>query len=166
MTVRPETPADRDAIESILRAAFAGHPHSQQTEHLIVNELRRAGGLAISLVAETRGEVVGHIAFSTVAIGGRECGWYALGPLAVRPEHQRRGIGRALVEEGLRALRALGARGCLLVGEPAYYTRFGFAHAPALFMEGIPPQYVLCLPLEGPAPRGGVTHHPAFSVTA
>jgi putative acetyltransferase len=166
MDLRPETETDLAAIDRIHLEAFKDHPYSHQTEHLIVRALRVAGALTLSLVAEAEGEVVGHIAFSPASIDGQDRGWYTLGPLAVQPAHQGKGLGAALVLAGLEDLRALGAQGCVLVGDPAYYTRFGFRHEPTLRVEGVPPEYVLCLPLRGAIHGGLVTHHPAFFVSA
>ena len=85
MIVRPETDRDVDGIREVNIAAFEGHPFSQQTEHLIVESLRAADALELSLVAESECEVVGHIAFSAASIGGSSPGWFLLGPMAVRP---------------------------------------------------------------------------------
>ena len=164
MTVRPETDSDYDAIRDVNVAAFRDHPFSQQTEHLIVDALRAAGALTLSLVAERDGVVVGHIAFSPARIGDASSNWYLLGPVAVHPDHQRRGVGRALIDYGLSALRALGGRGCVLVGDPALYRRFGFAHVPGVTCAGVPDENVLCLPLCVETPVGEVLHHAAFSV--
>ena len=167
MIIRPETANDYGSIRNILIAAFADHPYSHQTEHLIVDALRASGALTVSLVAEIDGSVVGHIAFSPVKINGADCKWFALGPVAVLPGFQRQGIGRGLIEEGLKTIRILGAEGCVLVGEPDFYRRFGFHHNPALVLEGIPPdcfKYFMCLPMTVQTPEGLVTHHPAFSV--
>lgn len=168
MHIRPETPADHEAIRRINVEAFKNHPVSRQTEHLIVEELRRAGALELSLVAELHGEVVGHIAFSRATVGGRDLGWRLLGPVAVLPELQRRGVGSALVRAGLEELRRLGAAGCVLVGDPAYYTRLGFRQCRGLSWPGVPEQYVLCLPLadggSGAEPEGELGCHPAFYV--
>lgn len=166
MTIRSETPHDLTAIENVHIAAFANHPYSRQTEHLIVNALRADHALTVSLVAEVDGAVVGHIAFSPVKIDGHDCRWFILGPVGVLPDHQRRGIGQELIREGLKAIRSLGAEGCVLVGEPAYYSRFGFTHRPELVLEGVPAQYFMCLPMTEQIPRGCVSHHAAFSVTA
>ena len=164
MIIRLEIPNDHDSIREILIAAFADHPYSHQTEHLIVEALRADDALTVSLVAEVDGAVVGQIAFSPVTIGGKDCGWLALGPVAVLPSHQRQGIGRALVNEGLKTIRNLGAQGCVLVGDPAFYRRFGFQNSPALRMEGVPPEVIMCLPMGDHMPEGNVTHHPAFSI--
>jgi len=165
MIVRPEATRDFAAIQTINIDAFADHPFSQQTEHLIVNALRDAGALTISLVAEDEGQVVGHIAFSPALIHGEDLRWFTLGPIAISPTRQRQGIGSRLIEAGIEALRQLGANGCLLVGDPAYYLRFGFRHSQSLSAHEVPPEYFMCLPLAGEIPHGAVTHHPAFYVT-
>ncbi len=162
--MRTETPADHAAIREINIAAFAVHPFSRQTEHLIVEGLRADDALTISLVAESEGRVTGHIAFSPAPIGGQDLGWFLLGPVAVRPDSQRRGIGSALVRAGLAELRNRNASGCVLVGDPAFYTRLGFQQAEGLTYPGVPPEVVLCLPLAGAEPKGEVAHHPAFDV--
>jgi putative acetyltransferase len=160
--VHPETDRDSDGIREVNIVAFQGHPYSQQTEHLIVEALRAADALELSLVAESDGEVVGHIAFSAAAIGGSSTGWFLLGPVAVQPARQGEGIGRALVETGLEALRSRGARGCVLVGDPAFYGRFGFRQCLGVTWHGVPDENVLCLLMCGEMPAGEVVHHPAF----
>ena len=163
MIIRSETSRDLDAVRAVNIAAFAHHPFSRQTEHLIVEALRAADALEVSLVAEVDGEVVGHIAFSAASIGGASSGWFLLGPVAVLPDRQGKGIGRALVETGLEALRSRGACGCVLVGDPAFYCRFGFRQEPGVAWEGVPDENVLCLSISGDAPFGAVSCHPAFS---
>ena len=162
MILRPETAGDLDAIREVNIVAFQGHPYSQQTEHLIVEALRAADALEVSLVAESAGEVVGHIAFSAAGIGGASTGWFLLGPVAVQPPRQGEGIGRALVEAGLDALRSRGAGGCVLVGDAAFYGRFGFSPSPGVTWHGVPPDNVLCLLLSGEMPTGEVAYHRAF----
>ncbi|MFO0876106.1 MAG: N-acetyltransferase [Gemmataceae bacterium] len=164
LTIRLETSLDHPAIRQVNLDAFRNHPVSRQTEHRIVDALRAADALELSLVADLDGSVVGHIAFSPAQIGDHATGWYLLGPLAVLPAFQRRGIGRMLVEAGLVALRARHAAGCVLVGNPAYYTRFGFQQLADITYPGVPDQYVLTLPLAGLAPQGTVTSHPAFDL--
>ena len=116
MRILPETPADIDAIFALTQAAFADHPHSEQTEGYINDALRRAGALTLSLVAHEDGRQVGHAAFSPVTIGDGSADWYGLGPVAVLPGMQGRGVGAALIREGLARLRALGAAGCVVMG--------------------------------------------------
>src|SRR4051812_43529838 len=163
--IRRETDADVDAIGDVTRAAFENHPHSHQTEPFIVAALRKAGALAVSLVAEDAGRVVGHVAFSPVTMPEGLPDWYGLGPISVSPERQRQGIGTALVEHGLAALHALGAKGCMLVGDPAYYRRFGFRSYPGLVGGGVPPEYVLALPFANGPSDGHVVFHPGFAAT-
>jgi len=92
MSIRPESPEDYAAIRDLLIAAFANHPYSHQTEHLIVEVLRTVDALTVGLVAEVDGNVVGRIAFSPIKINNLDCRWLALGPIAVSPGFQRRGI--------------------------------------------------------------------------
>lgn len=164
MIVREETAGDVAAIRRVNHEAFRTLAISDQTEHLIVEALRDARALEISLVAERDGDVVGHIAFSRATIGDASRDWYLLGPVAVLPHLHRRGIGSALVEAGLERLRERGAAGCALVGDPGYYQRFGFAQAPAVTCPGVPDENVLCLRLAGTMPEGELRYHPAFLV--
>lgn len=161
--IRPETLADRDAITAVTLAAFADHPHSIQQEHRLVQLLREAGALTVSLVAEEGNAVVGHIAFSPVTVAGHDLGWMGIGPLSVLPARQRRGIGKALMTAGLAAIAARSAKGCVLVGDPGYYGRFGFRVLPGLTLDGVPAEVFLGLVLAGEAPRGQVMFHPAFA---
>jgi putative acetyltransferase len=164
MIIRPETANDYAAIRNILIEAFADHPYSHQTEHLIVEALRAAGALTVGLAAEVDGKVVGHIAFSPAQIDGADSRWFMLGPIAVTASLQRQGIGKALIREGLDAIRKLGAEGCVLVGDPAYYLPLGFQNNPAMTMEGVPPENLMCLPMSKQIPHGQATHHAAFLV--
>lgn len=161
-TIRAERPADVAAIAEITREAFRSQPYSSHTEHFIINALRSSNALSISLVAERDGQVVGHIAFSPVKVSDGSQGWYGLGPVAVMPEFQGQGIGRALVERGLAALQEFGARGCILLGEPAFYGRFGFRNNKELVLKGVPQDYFLALAFGEEVVRGQVTYHEAF----
>ena len=165
MRILPETPADIDAIFALTQAAFADHPHSEQTEGYINDALRRAGALTLSLVAHEDGRQVGHAAFSPVTIGDGSADWYGLGPVAVLPDMQGRGVGAALIREGLARLRALGAAGCVVMGDPAYYRRFGFETRPDLRYPGVPPEYFMALVYTRPA-SGDVAYHEAFAARA
>lgn len=162
IVIRTETPDDAGAISSVHRQAFADHPHSDQTEHLIVERLRERGQLVVSLVAELGGAVVGHIALSPVLVDGLACGWFGLGPVGVLPACQGKGIGAALVEHGLAALREHGAAGCVVLGEPLYYGRFGFHAHENLRYPGPPPDCFMALAFHGALPSGVVAYDPAF----
>ncbi len=162
IVIRDETPADIPATTEVTIAAFKTLAISNQTEHYIIEALRAAKSLTVSLVAELEGHVVGHIAFSPVTMSDGTPGWYGLGPVSVLPELQRQGIGSALIKEGLARLKALGARGCCLAGHPEYYGRFGFRNVEGLGLEGVPPEAFFALAFSGPMPRGTVTFHEAF----
>jgi putative acetyltransferase len=162
LLIRDEQAKDIDRITEITRAAFLATPHSSQTEHLIVENLRREQALFLSLVAVIEGDIVGHIAFSEVDISDGSTGWFGLGPLTVKPERQGKGIGSALVRAGLERLRQLGAKGCVLLGAPAFYRQFGFANDPELLLEEASQEFFLSLPLSGTKAHGVVTYHPAF----
>jgi predicted N-acetyltransferase YhbS len=164
--IRDELAVDVSAIAKITREAFAAHSNGSPTEHLIIEALRRAGALSVSLVAELDGRVVGHIAFSPVTISDGSSGWYGLGPVSVTAAFQCQGIGQRLVQRGIERLRDAGAQGCVLVGEPAFYGRFGFVHNPSLFLAGVSPAYFLSLPFGSNSANGEITYHGAFSVEA
>jgi putative acetyltransferase len=162
ITLRSETPADATAIHDVTVAAFATLEISGHTEQFIVEALRAAGALTVSLVAELDGRVVGHIAFSPVGMSDGTPNWYGLGPVSVLPAYQRLGIGRALIEEGLSRLKALNALGVCLVGHPGYYTRFGFENVAGLGVEGVPDEVFFALAFDGRMPQGTVAFHEAF----
>lgn len=166
ITIREERAEDRDAIARLIEEAFRDRAYSSHTEQFIVAALRRSGQLAVSLVAVEGGALVGHVAVSPVTISSGAAGWYGLGPIAVAPERQGRGIGTALMRAALDALRGLGGSGCVLLGNPAYYGRFGFAAHPGLALPGVPPAYFQALSFDGPPPAGEVRFSDAFEATA
>jgi putative acetyltransferase len=125
--------------------------------------MRAADGLAISLVAQVEGTVAGHIAFSRVVISDGSRDWYGLGPLSVLPSAQGKGVGKALVNAGMAALKANHARGCVVLGEPAYYRRFGFTNAPRLSLAGVAPEYFMSISFDADHPAGTVAYHEAFA---
>jgi putative acetyltransferase len=163
MIIRHEQASDIDAIFTVTKAAFEDHPISHQTEQFIINALRAAKALSLSLVAEVDGKVIGHIAFSPVTMADGSDNWYGIGPVSVLPEFQKRGCGKSLINEGLAWLKALGAQGCVLVGAPKYYKRFGFKNLPELSLAGVPPENLLALPFGKNIPHGEVIFHQAFS---
>lgn len=163
MIIRNETLLDSEAITEVTRAAFRTLAISNQTEHFIIQALRKANALTLSLVAEIGGQVVGHIAFSPVTISDGSPNWHGLGPVSILPEYQKQGIGTSLVNEGLALLKKSGSKGCALVGYPAFYKRFGFRNEPTLIYENIPQEFFLVLPLGDTTPQGTVVFHEAFS---
>lgn len=163
LRIEPERPGDADPISRLTTAAFLPMPYSSGDEARVVEALREAGALTFSLVALTaEGDLVGHIAFSPVRIDGQPGDWYGLGPVSVAPAMQGRGVGSALIHDGLERLRGLAAAGCVLLGNPDYYRRFGFQSDPALTYQGQANRYFQRLVLKGPPPTGDASFHPAF----
>ena len=164
-TIRNETPGDFASIAYVTEEAFKTLKISNNTEHFIINALRNAGALTVSLVAETDGNVIGHIALSPVTMSDGTGDWYGLGPVSVLPEHQHQGVGKALIEEGLSRLKDINAKGCCLVGHPEYYKKLGFKHVTDLVFKGVPQEVFFVLSFDGNIPRGEVTFHEAFKAT-
>lgn len=162
INIRPEQESDITQIHNVIKSAFETISYSNQKEHFLVDALRETGALDLSLVAELNGEVVGHIAFSNVTINSNESSWYGLAPVSVHPEYQNQGIGSKLILEGLERVKELGAEGCVLLGEPGYYNRFGFQQNDQLTLKGIPPEYFLVQSFTTEIPSGTVQYHPLF----
>lgn len=162
IVIRNETPDDIEAITEVTIAAFKTLPISQHTEQFIIEALRAAKALTVSLVAEVDNRVIGHIAFSPVTLSDGTPNWYGLGPVSVLPEYQRKGIGKALIEKGLSHIKDLKAQGCCLVGHPEYYKQFGFENVTGLVHEGVPPEVFFALSFDGHIPQGTVDFHEAF----
>ncbi|SNY90154.1 putative acetyltransferase [Cohaesibacter sp. ES.047] len=162
MEIREETSADAADIHTLTQRAFAPMPYSSGSEGEIIDQLRRDGDLVLSLVMDDDGMIVGHVAFSKIQIDGTWDKWYCLGPISVAPDKQNQGIGKALVGEGMRRLRALGANGCILIGNPAYYVRLGFECDGQLRYGALDPSLIQHMTFQGPAPKGTLSHADAF----
>lgn len=164
ITIRTEVPSDIADIEALTAAAFLNAPHTSHTEHLIVNALRGSGNLIISLVAEVDGKIVGHVAVSPISISDGSQGWYGLGPISVTPEYQDIGIGSQLMKQALATLRERGVSGCVVLGDPQYYSRFGFKVEPSLVLPNVPPEYFQVISFDASIPIGLVSYHESFNV--
>jgi len=160
--IRDETKYDAAVITEVTAAAFESLEISNHTEQFIIEALRSAGALTLSLVAEVDGRVVGHVAFSPVAVSDGIDNWYGLSPVSVLPMYQRMGIGKALIQAGLSRLKDLGAKGCCLVGHPQYYRKFGFENVAGLVHEGVPQEVFFALSFDGRFLQGNVTFHEGF----
>lgn len=164
MIVRPETPADFEAIAAVVRAAFVDEP---QVAHL-VGAIRASDEYrpAFSLVADEDGAIVGHVMLSGLPIDGARA--LQLSPLAVRPDRQRCGIGVSLVQAALAA--AAGERLVCVEGDPRYYSRFGFRVSTELGVErpheGVPEWAFQAVALADDYPRGRAKYPPAFESVA
>jgi putative acetyltransferase len=162
LKIRPERPADVAAIDSLTIAAFADAGARACEESRILEALRSQGALSLSILAVDGDEIIGHAAFSPVRIAMAAEDWFGLGPVSVRPDRQGSGVGQAVVRGGLQRLVGMGAAGCVVLGAPAYYRRFGFAHDPRLrFGEAASP-YFQRVVFRGSDPIGEVLYHPAF----
>jgi putative acetyltransferase len=162
--VRPETQSDTREIEDVTAAAFINAEHTDHNEQFIVRGLRRANSLSISLVAEDEDThtIVGHAAVSPVTISNGSEDWYGLGPISVIPQYQGNGVGSCLMERALAELQTRHAAGCVVLGNPNYYTRFGFKTDPSLQLPGVLPDYFMTLTWRKPTPTGTVSYHKAF----
>ncbi len=141
-------------------------PHSSHTEQFIVDALRSRGELSLSLVAEKDRQVVGHVALSPVTISDGSTGWFGLGSNLGAARMAGAGCRRGADARGAWCMREQGAQGCVLLGEPAYYGRFGFRAEPGLVLPGVPPEYFQALCLRPPMAQGEVQYSPAFEATA
>lgn len=165
MWIREESPDDADAIGAVVLAAFAGTAHGDgRLETRIVDTLRADRALAVSLVADIDRRIAGHIALSAARPSRDGDGWYVLGPVAVAPADQGHGIGTALVHAGMRILQERQANGCVVLGDPAYYGRFGFRPDPLLTLPGAPEGAFQALRFTDAASAGEVILHPAFGL--
>ncbi|MCG8393914.1 MAG: N-acetyltransferase [Pseudomonadales bacterium] len=161
--IRDESKGDIEAIHRVTVLAFRDAPHTDHTEQFIVKALRQAGALFLSKVAESDGEVIGHVAISPVSVSDGSINWFGLGPISVLPEYQGKGVGAKLMENALADLRGKGAAGCVVLGDPGYYGRFGFKVVDGLFFYGVPAEYFQALSFGDGFPQGEVAYHEAFS---
>lgn len=162
ISIRVETANDRHAIHQLTKQAFAAMPYSDGSEPFIIDALRKDGDLSLSLVMEKEHILIGHIAFSPIKIRDQHLNWYGLGPVSIAPEHQKQGYGSQLIRQGLKEIKALGALGCALIGNPDYYKRFGFSSYKGFTYGDLDPQYVMQNPFDGEARLGHLTYAKGF----
>jgi predicted N-acetyltransferase YhbS len=163
-TIRREEPSDIGAIDQVTKAAFASAAYSSGTESFIIKALRANGQLTVSLVAEEEGALIGHIAISPVTISSGTEGWFGLGPVSVIPSRQGSGVGSGLIRAALGALKELHAAGCVVLGEPSYYGRFGFRNDARLRYLHAPAAYFQIQSFSGMIPEGTVEYDDSFNV--
>jgi putative acetyltransferase len=161
--IRNERQGDVEQIHRVTELAFRDVPHTDHTEQFIVQALRRSRMLTVSLVAESNDEVIGHVALSPVTVSDDSASWYGMGPVSVLPEYQGKGVGSKLVNSALTELKAKGAGGCVVLGDPNYYHRFGFKVVEGLAFPGVSSEYFQALSFGDSFPQGEVAYHEAFS---
>ena len=164
--IRRETAADVEQIHRVTEAAFREAPHTDHNEQFVVKALRENEALAVSLVAELDGKIVGHVAISPVRISDGATNWYGLGPISVLPQHQGIGVGSRLMETSLAEIAACGASGCVLLGDPGYYSRFGFRVVNGLVFPGAPKEYFQAVSFGADFAQGEVIYDEAFTARA
>lgn len=158
LELRPETAADREGIREVVAAAFG-----RADEAELIEALGEAGDAVVSLVAAEAGRAVGHVLLSRLAAPFPAL---ALGPVAVAPGHQRRGIGSRLVRAGLEDAARGGWLGVFVLGEPGFYGRFGFTRALASgFASPYAGPHLLACALGGglPVTTGRIDYPAAFA---
>jgi len=160
--IRNEKESDSARISEVISFAFKDEPHTDGREAEIVELLRDDSALTISLVAEVDDEIVGHVAFSKITINDEFIDWYGLAPVSIEPKYQNKGIGSKLIREGIKLLKEINAKGCVLLGEPNYYQRFGFETYQQLVLPDIPAEYFQALAFSDSIPSGVVKYHRAF----
>ena len=161
MIVRQEKREDIIEIHELTKEAFKPMPYKNGSEAPIIDQLRIDGDLTVSLVAVHEDQIFGHIAFSPVTLNGNS-GWFGLGPVSVHPSRQKQGIGSQLINEGLKRIEQQGALGCVLIGNPAYYERFGFQSDGNLEYHDTPLPYVQWLSFGERKANGLLKYAPAF----
>ena len=133
ISIRQEEARDVADIRELVDVAFKPMWFSDGTEAELVDRLRSAGDLYLSLVAVTGiNQIIGHVGFSPTTIDGLDYGWLQMAPVSVLPDYQLKGVGSALIQAGISALITRGVAGVAVVGNPVYYERFGFRNIPGL----------------------------------
>jgi putative acetyltransferase len=163
--IREEQSADYEDIHTLTELAFRGRPYAGGDEQDVIVRLRSAGDLTLSLIAVIDSKVVGQITFSPATVADHSQPWFALGPVSVLPEFQGKGIGSQLINAGLSRIVDLGALGCILTGNPAYYQRFGFDFSPQNCPQNEPAEFFMLKLLAIDRPIGIFQFHSAFYAT-
>ena len=150
-----------DDVKDVLQQAFLNHPHSEQNEHLIVENLITNNNDVLSMVGIDNDKVVAFITYSKVKFDNDNDNWVGLAPVAVLPECQGCGLGSKIIESSLEQIKQ-SYDGCVVMGEGEYYKRFGFDVIEGLFFEGVPAEYFMAQSFKDTKPQGAVVYNQAF----
>lgn len=167
LVIRTERQCDFDEIRTVVKTAFAGAEHPDGDEHNLVDKLRRSDEYIpeLSFAAETNGKIVGYAMFTQINIGISKA--IALAPLAVLPDFQNHGIGRALIEAGHRKAKDGDYCCSVVLGAPEYYSKSGYLPALPFGIKApfeIPPQFYMVFPFKPELPHGTVIYSQAFGL--
>lgn len=165
LKIRSELPTDIAEIRTLITAAFTPAPHYIGAEADVVDLLRKTGDMALSLVAEKAGKILGHVAFSPVLINGKASTWLGLGPISVPATYRKQGVAAALIKEGVKRVKNLNASGCVTMGRLRYYKDFGFTNHVGMHLTGAPTKDFLALSFDDGFPSGEVLFSKAFYCT-
>lgn len=158
--IRQEKEGDEAAIVDVIARAFEGKSFAEDSDRWLVDRLREAGGLVLSLVATQGNKIIGQVALSPAKVGDAK--YLCIGPIAVLPDVQGKGIGSALMGHALGVAQAYGRDGVVLQGDLNYYSRFGFKVFDGVTYAGDGAEYIQLLPFED-APSGEAVFHRVFS---
>jgi predicted N-acetyltransferase YhbS len=168
--IRTEQPSDYQAVEPLIRRAFVESGLSDGSEAELVAQLRQDPKFIpeLSIIATHEDLIIGHVLLTPMKIGSNAKDFLALAPVSVLPEFQKRGVGKALIEEGHKRAKQLGFSGVVVVGHGPYYASLGYSTDLAkdmVFPFEVPSDSTLYLGLNGkPAPMGEITYLPAFGL--
>ncbi|MGB1360658.1 MAG: GNAT family N-acetyltransferase [Alphaproteobacteria bacterium] len=167
MKIKQFNKTDLTEVKDVLYKAFLNHPHGDPqrgpTEHLIVESLVNNNNDICSTLAIDNDNIIGFITYSKVSFDNDNGAWVGMGPVAVLPEYQNKGIGKKLIEYTLQIINE-NYDGCVVMGDPEYYTRFGFNVVNGLFFEGVPQEYFMAKAFKDIIPQGKVIYNQAFFV--
>ena len=150
-----------DDVKDVLKQVFLNHPHSDNKEHLIVENLINNNNDVLSMVGIDNDKVVAFITYSKVKFDNDNDNWVGLAPVAVLPEYQGCGLGSKIIKSSLEQIKQ-SYDGCVVMGEGEYYKRFGFDVVDGLFFEGVPTEYFMAQSFKGTKPQGAVVYNEAF----
>ena len=160
--IREEEAGEESAIHAMMLRAFEGHPYSDGDEADVIDRLRADGDLLLSLVAVEDDKILAQASYSKAMLSNGEEGWMVIGPIAVDPACQGRGIGRALIEEGEMRLKNAGAKGITVLGDPQLYAHFGFIQFTPMKLEGELGEYLQVKSFGADIPAAFITYAKGF----